>query len=170
VVRRLASLQPRIEWARIPPWIALAGAIAGAAGVVATGAPRSPLIGTVHFLSAGIWAGGVVVMAALRPPQGWRGVEGRMLIERFARVAVIAFTVTALTGVIQATDRLQDVSDLWTTPYGVVLTVKVAGVAVMGAVSLAWRRGLPVAHLDALVALLVVAATAVLAAFPPPPP
>jgi hypothetical protein len=62
------------------------------------------------------------------------------------------------------------VSDLWTTSYGVVLGVKTAGVIVMLLLSwLAWRRGLPVARLEAVIALLVLAATALLAAYPVTP-
>lgn len=168
-MRRLATLEPRIDWARPPLVIPAAGAVAGVVGIVATGPPRSLLIGSVHLLAAGIWAGGILTMAFLRPPQGWRGADASLLVERFARVALIAFGVTALTGVIQATDRLHDVSDLWTTAYGLVLSFKVLGVAAMGALSLAWRRGLPVARLDAGAAIVVVGTTALLAAFPPPP-
>jgi copper resistance protein D len=170
VVRRLASLRPRIEWAMPPLGLPAAGFVAGAVGLIAAGTPRSILIGGVHLLSAGIWAGGILVMAFLRPPRGWTGAEARQLVERFARVALIAFGVTALTGVVQATDRLHDVSDLWTTAYGVVLTWKIAGVAAMGALSLAWRRGLPAVRLDAAAAVFVVATTALLASFPPPQP
>jgi copper transport protein len=168
VVLRLARLKPRIAWAEPPLRNVWAGALAGALGIVAAGAPRALLIGAVHLLSAGMWAGGILVMASLHPPEGWDSAEARELIERFARVAVIAFAVTALTGLIQATDRLHDVSELWTSSYGLVLSLKVAGVAVMGALSVAWRRGMPVARLDAAAAVAVVALTAVLAAFPAP--
>jgi putative copper export protein len=168
VVRRLAHLRPRIEWAE-PPAIAVpAGLGAGAIGLVATWPPQSILLGGVHLLSAGMWAGGVLAMAMLRPPGGWNGAEARLLIERFARVALIAFGVTVLTGVLRATDRLHDFADLWTTAYGIVLLLKAGGVLAMSLLSLGWRRGLPVARLDAAAAVLVVAATAVLAAFPVP--
>jgi putative copper export protein len=113
-----------------------------------------------------MWAGGILAMALLRPPGGWTGPEARPLIERFARVAVIAFGVTVLTGVLRATDRIHDFADLWTSTYGLLLLFKVAGVLAMALLSLAWRRGLPVARLDAAVTVVVVAATALLAAFP----
>ena len=64
--------------------------------------------------------------------------------------------------------KLQDVADLWTTAYGEVLTVKVLGVLAMVAVSLAWRRGSPMARSDAAIAVAVVGLTALLAAFPLP--
>jgi putative copper export protein len=120
----------------------------------------------IHVLSAGMWAGGILALATLRPPDGWRGADARMLLERFGRVAIIAFGVTALTGLLRATEQLNDVSDLWTTAYGVVLAVKVAGVVVMLGISFLWRRGRPVAGVEAGVAVLVVGATALLAAFP----
>lgn len=123
----------------------------------------------LHVLSAGMWAGGILALSSLRPPDGWRGWEARMLIDRFGRVAIIAFGVTALTGVLRASEQLSDVSDLWTTSYGLVLSFKSAGILVMLALSvMGWRRGLPVAGIEAGVAVVVVGATAVLAAFPLP--
>ena len=91
-----------------------------------------------------------------------------MLLERFGRVALIAFGVTALTGLLRATEQLSDVSDLWTTTYGVVLMLKSAGVLAMLAASLAWRRGWPAGGAEAVLATAVVGATALLAAFPLP--
>ena len=166
VVLRLSRLTPRLAWAEPRLRNVVAGTLAGVLGLVVAGPPKSLLIGAVHLLSAGMWAGGILVMATLRPPGGWTGREGRELIERFARIALIAFGVTALTRVIQATDRLRDVSDLWTTAYGAVLSLKVAGFFAMSAFSLAWRRGVPAARFDAAAGVLVVALTAVLAAFP----
>ena len=124
----------------------------------------------LHVLSAGVWAGGIMALATVRPPGGWNGDEGRALLLRFGRVALIAFAITAMTGVVAAASALSFVSDLWTTPYGVVLSTKSAGVLVMLVLSaLAWRRGVGLVRLEARVAILVLAATAVLAASPVPP-
>lgn len=123
----------------------------------------------LHVLSAGMWAGGILALATLQPPAGWGGGEARMLLQRFGRVAPIAFGITALTGVLRATEQLGGVSDLWSTTYGQVLIFKSAGVLVMLALSaLALRRGVSVARLEAMVAVLVVGATALLAGFPLP--
>lgn len=124
------------------------------------------LADVLHVASACIWAGGILALATLQPPGGWRGAEARSLLDRFAGVALIAFAVTALTGVLRATEQLQGMSDLWTTSYGIVLVLKAAGVGIMLLLSVAWRRGLPVGRAEAAVAVLVVAATAVLAAYP----
>ncbi len=123
----------------------------------------------LHVLSAGMWAGGILALASLRPPDGWGSPEARGLVERFGRVALIAFGITALTGALRATEQLTGLSDLWSTPYGLVLSLKSAGIVVMVVLSAAaWRRGTPMAGLEAGLAVLVVGATALLAAFPLP--
>jgi len=138
-----------------------------AAGVLPAGGAE--LADALHVLSAGMWAGGILALASLRPPDGWKSPQARLLLERFAGVALIAFAVTALTGVLRATEQLAALSDLWSTSYGLVLSLKSLGVVVMLALSsLAWRRGLPVARVEAGVAALVIALTALLAAYPLP--
>jgi putative copper export protein len=154
-----------------PPAIFAAAALAfagHAAGV--RPAPGAIFTDALHVLSAGVWAGGIVAIATLRPPGGWNGEESRALLDRFGRVALIAFGITALTGVLRAAEELAGIADLWATPYGLVLTAKSTGVLAMLALSLlVWRRRLPVVRAEAAVALLVVAATALLAAYPLPP-
>lgn len=132
--------------------------------------PAGPIFAdALHVLSAGVWAGGIMALGAVHPPGGWGGEEGRSLLVRFGRVALIAFAMTAMTGVLEAASTLSGLSDLWTTPYGVVLSVKSAGVLVMVVLSaLAWLRGLGLVRFEAAVAVLVLAATAVLAATPIP--
>lgn len=128
------------------------------------------LVDELHVLSAGMWAGGVVALATLRPPAGWAGDEGQDMLGRFGRVAMIAFAFTALTGLLRATEELSAFSDLWQTAYGMVLVAKSAGVLAMLVIAaMTWRRGAPLARTDAALAITVIAATAVLAAFPNPP-
>lgn len=155
----------------VAPAAALASALLPFAGHAAAVQPPAgaEFADALHVLSAGLWAGGILALSTLRPPGGWRGAEARMLLDRFAGVALIAFAVTALTGVLRATEQLHGLSDLWQTPYGVVLSLKAAGVGIMLVLSsLAWRRGLPVARIETVLMVLVVAATALLASFPTP--
>ena len=154
----------------VAPAAALAAALLPFAGHAAAADPPAgaEFADALHVLSAAMWAGGILALATLRPPGGWQGPEARALLERFAGVALVAFAVTALTGVLRATEQLHALSDLWTTTYGIVLALKSAGVGVMLVLSLAWRRGLPVARFEAGVAALVVGATAILASFPNP--
>ena len=126
------------------------------------------LADVLHVLSAAMWGGGILALAWLRPPDGWNSAEARVLLERFGRVALIAFGITALTGVLRATESLNGVTDLWTTNYGVVLLLKAFGVLLMLGLSALWRRGSPVAGWDAGAGAFVVGLTALLATFPPP--
>src|ERR1700730_3788427 len=89
------------------------------------------IVDAMHILSAGMWGGGIIAMALSRPPGGWGAGEGRALLGRFSRVAPLAFAMTALTGLLRATQEVSAVSDLWTTSYGVVLSLKGAGVVAM---------------------------------------
>jgi putative copper export protein len=74
-----------------------------------------------------------------------------------------------MTGVLAAAPMLGSPSDLWTSTYGIVLSVKTAGVLVMVVLSgLAWRRGFALVRFEAALALVVLAATAVLAVSPVP--
>ncbi len=126
------------------------------------------LADVLHVLSGGMWAGGILALASLQPPGGWKSAEAGMLLNRFGRVAFIAFGVTALTGVLRATEQLALPSDLWTTRYGEVLALKSVAVLVMLVLSsIGWRRG-PVARIEAGTAVVVVGLTALLAAFPMP--
>jgi putative copper export protein len=148
-----------------------AASLALAGHAVAQQQPAGPIFAdAMHVLSAGVWAGGIMALATVRPPGGWGGEEGKAMLVRFGGVALIAFAITAMTGVLEAASAISYLSDLWTTPYGVVLTVKSAGVLVMVVLSaLAWRRGFGLVRFEAAVAILVLAATAVLAATPIPP-
>jgi putative copper export protein len=158
------------RWA-VPPAILAAVALpfAGHAALV-NPAAGAVFVDAIHVLSAGAWAGGILVLATLRPPDTWGGGEGRAMLQRFGRVAFLAFAVTALTGALRGTEELRGLGDLWGTPYGVVLSLKTAGVLIMVAMSaLVWRRGFRYARSEGVLVLVVLAATALLAAFPMPP-
>lgn len=158
------------RWA-VPPAILAALALPFAGHAALVNPPAGAIfLDAIHVLSAGAWGGGVVVLATLRPPTGWGGEEGRAMLQRFGRVAFLAFAITALTGALRATEELRGLGDLWGTPYGLVLSLKTAGVLVLVAMSaLVWRRGFRYARAEGALVLIVLASSAVLAAFPMPP-
>lgn len=165
----LACLRGRPVVAPLALFAAAAVAFAGHAADVQP-AGGAIFADALHVLSAGVWAGGIIALASLRPPDGWSGEEARALVWRFGRVALVAFTITALTGILDATGQLREGSDLWTTSYGLVLSAKSLGVLVMlGLSAWTWRRGRGPIRFEAGVAVLVLAATAALAAYPLPP-
>jgi putative copper export protein len=152
----------------VAPFVAIAAVVMplSAHAAVVEPAAGAEFADALHILSAGMWAGGILALASLNPPGGWRGAEARALLARFSPVALIAFGITALTGVLRATEQLVSLSDLWTTPYGVVLALKVGGVGVMLVLSALALRRRPVLRVEAAVMMVVVALTALLASFP----
>ncbi len=121
-----------------------------------------------HLLAAGLWAGGIMALATLRPPGGYRGPEARRLLDRFSPVAITAFLVTVGLGVVQAFQDVGSLHALFATDYGRVLSIKVVAVGAMIPLSvLAWRRRLA-PRAEGLIAVAVVTAAALLAAYPLP--
>ena len=154
--------------------VPLAGAMLAlaAAGHAAAIRPRwwGITVDWVHLSSAGLWAGGILALATLRPPGRWRGDEGRALLDRFTPVALGAFSVTVVTGVVRGVQELGSLGELFTSAYGLVLLAKAFGVFLMAQLSiLLWRRMLGSLRMEAGVAVLVIGAAALLAAFPLPP-
>ncbi len=122
-----------------------------------------------HLASAGLWAGGILALALLRPPGGWRGPEARRLLDRFSPMALAAFGATVLLGGIQALQRLGRPGALLATAYGQILTLKLLVVAAMLPLSLlAWRRRLA-PRAEAALVVGVVGLAALLAVSPLPP-
>lgn len=154
----------------VPPAMFAVLALPFASHAVVDPSGGAIFIDAFHILSAGAWAGGILALATLRPPDGWRGEEGRILLARFGPVAFLAFTATALSGALRAAEVLGSASYLFSTPYGLVLAAKAAGVLVMVAMSaIGWSRGWRFTRWEGVVVLFVLAATALLAAFPMPP-
>jgi copper transport protein len=141
-------------------------AASGHAAAVSFGVP----IDALHLLAAGLWTGGILALATLRPPGGWRGPDGRALLEGFSSVAIPAFLLTVATGGLRGLQELSRPADLLRTPYGLVLTLKILIVLCMVPLSiLAWRRLLGSPRFEAAIAVLVIGVAALLAAFPLPP-
>ncbi len=123
-----------------------------------------------HLLSAALWAGGIVALATLRPTGGWRGDQGRALLDRFSPIALGAFSVTVATGIAGGIQEVGSLRALFTSAYGLVLLVKGFAVLLMAQLSiLAWRRMVRSMRVEAAAAVVVIAAAALLAAFPLPP-
>ncbi|MGH9013856.1 MAG: copper resistance CopC/CopD family protein [Acidimicrobiia bacterium] len=167
------ALLVALRWRALAmPFVALALVALAGAGHAAAAQPSWWAVAsdTLHLVAAGAWVGGILVLATLRPPDGWRGPEGRTLLERFSPVAVGAFVITVTFGVVRSTQELAGVGELISTAYGRVLGVKVLLVAAMVPLSLlAWTRRARSHRREATVALAVAMAAALLAAFPLPP-
>jgi copper transport protein len=161
------------RWPRRAAPFAVGAVVAlAAAGHAAAIQPRTWGIGleAIHLLSAGLWAGGVMSLAIQRPPHGWFGEAGRALLDRFTPPALIAFAVTAGTGVIRGVQEVGGLAALFGSSYGLVLLAKVILVLVMVQLSvLAWRRIAFFRRAETAVTVLAIGAAALLSAFPLPP-
>lgn len=141
-----------------------------AAGHAAASGLYGILADAGHLWAAGVWAGALLVMGVHRPPGGWRQETGRRLVRAFTPIALTMFTVTVVLGSVRGAQELAQLSQLWTTRYGQVLTGKLVLVAAMVPLSVsAWRRRRPYARAEALLALGAVVAAGALASFPVPP-
>ncbi len=98
----------------------------------------------LHLVSGAVWFGGVILMAVL-VPEAWRGRDKgdrlRVLapsISHFSIVAIISIGVVTVTGMINSLLHVGDLSDLWDTPYGQALSIKLLlfiGILVLGAMN-----------------------------------
>jgi copper transport protein len=154
--------------------VPLVGALVAlaAAGHAAAADPRwlGIAVEVVHLLAVATWTGGIIALALQRPPGGWFRERGAVLLKRFTPVALVAFGVTAATGVARAAQELGGIGALFGSGYGLVLMAKTLLVLVMAQLSiLAWRRLVVAPRAEALIAVGVIAAAALLAAFPLPP-
>jgi putative copper export protein len=179
----IAAFRAGIGWP-----LAAIGVIAGALRLAFLG-QWSRLVNPVHSLAAGFWLGTlfVLVVAGLsaliaHEPRGRRGPIAADMVNNFSPLALTMGGVVVIFGVITAWRHLHVLSNLWSTPYGYALIVKlilVAGVFTLGAWN--WRRQRPTLGTDdasvsirrssiveLTVATLVLAATAVVVSLPSP--
>jgi putative copper resistance protein D len=101
----------------------------GAAGLLHVGADAA------HLLGAGAWLGALVPLLALSrvEPQAARarGLDIGLTLSTFSSVGVAAVVVLVLTGLVNAWFLVGDPRRLVTTPYGLVLSAKLAAFALM---------------------------------------
>ena len=148
------------------------------------------LANPIHVLSAGLWIGtlfvmlvaGIAVVLRNEVAREERGAIVSDMVYSFSPLALTAATVLVVFGVIIAWEHLHVLSNLWSTPYGIALIVKLCFVAMVFALGAwNWRRQKPTlgtepaalalrrsATSEVLVAALVLAATAVLLSIPAP--
>ena len=131
--------------------LAAIGVVVGSLRAVFTGR-WAALVNPVHVLAGGFWIGTlfVLVTAGLsallknEKTRERRGVIAADLVNGFSPLALTMGAVVVLFGLITAWRHLHVLSNLWSTPYGITLIVKLAFVAtvfVLGAWN--WRRQRP---------------------------
>lgn len=169
--------------------VALIGIVGGALQPAFLGKWVS-LFNPIHRLGAGLWIGTlfVLVVAGLGPLlrheelRDRRGAIAADMVNRFSPLALTMGGVVVVFGVITGWRHLPVISDLWTTPYGYTLIVKLLLVAVVfGLGAFNWRRQRPTlgsesaaislkrsARAELGVAAVVLVVTAILISLPSP--
>ena len=142
----------------------------------------------LHVLGAGAWVGTLATLVLAGLPAAAFASEGEgtaafaRLVGAFSPVALTGAGLAAATGVVNSLFHLGSVPQLWETPYGRMLLLKLALLGVVAWLGFYnWRYVLPALHTPASPARLrrtagtelaagvaVVLATAVLIALPPP--
>jgi putative copper export protein len=94
----------------------------------------------VHVVAATAWTGGLIglTLAAFAGAAGWPEAILRVVAGRFSRLAGWCLLAVVVSGGYSAWTQVRQVSSMWTTPYGRVLTLKllvVLAIASCGAVN-----------------------------------
>lgn len=171
--------------ARIAVLLAAAGTALGGHAAAAEGwrAPVLVAADLVHLLAAGVWIGGIMMLAVAVLTRAAAPAAANV-VRAFSPWALAGAAALALTGLVSAWAHLEAPLAPWASHYGRVLLLKLALVGVMVVLgALNWRRLGPAAGtgsgsvtlrrgvwLEVLAALGVLAATAVLVAIDPSQP
>jgi putative copper resistance protein D len=99
----------------------------------------------VHGLAVAVWAGGLAAILLLlrRSPEVLA-----VSVSRFSAVALGCFAAAGLSGLANVWSRLDSVSLLWTSRYGLLLIAKIVALAALGYFGLIHRRHTIAALLD----------------------
>ncbi|HEY4304900.1 MAG TPA: CopD family protein [Gemmatimonadaceae bacterium] len=180
----LAIARKPIGW-----MLAAVGVIGGALRTALLG-QWSHLVNPIHSLAAGLWLGTlfVLVVAGLRAVVRHETAHARRaaivadMVNNFSPLALAMGGVVVVFGLITGWRHLHVLSNLWSTPYGYALMVKLALVATVFALGAwNWRRQRPTLGTDEaalsiqrsatselVVAVFVLIATAVVVSLPSP--
>ena len=117
--------------------IALAAGLAAAltatlvSHATALGSLKSMVLDFTHVVAISVWTGGVVALLVIvllrareNTPEQRRALGAT--VWRFSVTALVAVALLVTAGTLQAFDRLVLIDDLYETPYGVALAVKIA--------------------------------------------
>ncbi len=74
-----------------------------------------------HVVAAAVWTGGLTALGwvSLRQPSQW--AES---LPRYSRIALVCVSVLVVSGLLNALSRVGSIDVLWTTGYGVLLSLK----------------------------------------------
>lgn len=138
-----------IGWGALAAGLLLTSTLSGHSAV-ATPMPLAAANDLLHLICGGIWFSGIVVLALVLP-DGWRGrtADERVrllapIIVRFSTVALVTITVLGITGVLNSYLHVQQLDDMFDTPYGRAISAKIVvylGILAVGGINHFFVRG-----------------------------
>lgn len=163
----------------IPPVLALAAlpGLGGHASSAATPWLAIP-IDALHVVAAGLWAGGILLLAATLPRALKAAGDARRdlligALRRFSRLAIIGLVVAAVSGTGSALQQAGSLVAIPETAWGRLLLVKIALVVVIVLIALVVRRAgrgtLRALTTEAMIVVLILAVTAAMTGIAPRP-
>lgn len=126
--------------------VALFGvAVLGLAGHAGGSADHETAVNAlaIHLLGATLWTGGLLALIVLRTRLG---DALPVVVRRYSTVALLAFIALGISGVMAASTRFAGLADL-TTPYGILVMLKVAALVVLGVAGW-WHRKVTIDALE----------------------
>jgi putative copper resistance protein D len=95
----------------------------------------------LHVLASTLWVGGLVAVITLAAARGAdRAAALATAVPRFSRLALVCWSVLAVTGVVNALTRVPP-SAVFGSEYGLLVLAKTAALVVLGVLGAAHRRG-----------------------------
>jgi copper transport protein len=135
------------------------------------------LVDAVHVLAAGVWGGGLLVLA-VGAPAVYRATTSETrapllhgIVRRFTRLALIGLVALLLTGTVAAITLAGSVTALWETPWGRIVLAKVVVVVLAVATASVARRATTsfarAVEIEAVLIIIALALTGVLTGLSP---
>ena len=141
--RRPVAPAPALWWATGGLLIGIALTHSFSGHPIASTIPVLSVVSDViHVLSMSVWLGGLVVLVVGLLPQRDAGLLAEVL-PRFSSLAMVSIGALLISGSVQAVLEISPLAALWSTSYGLLVTFKVIGLAVivgLGNVSRTWVR------------------------------
>lgn len=97
----------------------------------------------LHTVGAAVWLGGLLLLVVLHLT---RGVDAAGLVRRYSSIAIAAFFVVAVSGLVRSTVGLGSWEGLW-SPYGLIIIAKTVLLGAMGLLG-AWYRARLIPRLE----------------------
>ncbi|MBL8996254.1 MAG: copper resistance protein CopC/CopD [Gemmatimonadetes bacterium] len=168
--------------------LAMTPALSGHASSGSGDTGLAVLADTLHVIGAGGWIGTLLLVVSAGIPAAWTLPEGdrelavATIVRAFSPIALVFTGVLGATGLFAAWIHLTAIADIWQSPYGRTLVLKLAILSAVAATGwYNWKRVTPrletaagvrllrrTAVVEVGIAVLVLAVTAVLVATPPP--